>query len=828
MPVRSILLRGGSCRSSASRCITWQHIPMRKRTHRVRFSFEVAFWFPAASQLSLTCPPPQGTACPHQPERQPPNFLVVGRRKPKASLCGPAHSHVPDDDTSSPEAAGYRLGGTALRNAAFTQVASCSSGPAEPALMPYSSFDSVAEHRILQGQQDWPEWRYVIHAIKESVFPGNPLGRFMHHNVAGFPTPQVMITPARRFEAVGSVVFDLRGLALGIEVVDITPGVSIAAALPGVRKLPSFPAVLNALRSRTLRCTVNDEPATAESVLAAEAEVIVFSGSLGVRASRSEPSRPLAVAPPTGPSDVSDVSQAQVRHQRPPTPPIPARPTPIVRRWGQARHVTAAMETAIRRQEEADDSVPFCTVFDPLRQFQLSQTSTCRHPSAFLAYAMSKASHLGDCLDGRILTHPLPGVPTPQACVHSIVHNDYLVLPVALGDGSFCTLSVHRRFSIFQLFEQMELRCGIPRSYRFLLQRGWLTCLINNAAVRDVMAADALLFADSARLERTPALLARESPARLEDAVPRITTDTQSVFIHRPGFAPVSISATPLPFAAVEAHCVAHHLLLNDGTLKTTCPTAAQVGQDQHLLALTFRQNQAPLDWMIVDLQHVAHPPLAQFWTAPLQLPFTVAGFADLLAGEFPTLPVIVGAFIADVDLELPQSSSQAPVVTAIGLPAEHPTTGGHTTFSTTMAIGDTTCTTTEPVNEGHGFQSSDTGCSHPSPSGAPVAIPSSSTSHGSSAADLPGLQGTRGSTGVQTAAASTSGGTQLAVSFDVLHHATVHCVPATATLAEVVALILHNSQHLAPPLAFRVMHGRFPWLPPHTHGRWRPGLLHS
>ena len=267
MPVRSILLRGGSCRSSASRCMTWQHTPMRKRTHRVRFSFEVAFWFPAASQLSLTHPPPQGTAYPHQSERQPPNFLVVGRRKPKASLCGPAHSHVPDDDTSPPQAARYRLGGTALRNAAFTQVASCSSGPAEPALLPYSSFDSVTEHRTLQGQQDWPEWRYVIHAIKESVFPGNPLQRFMHHNVAGFPTPQVMVTPARRFEAVGSVVFDLRGLALGIEVIDITPGVSIAAALPGVRKLPSFPAVLNALRSRTLRCTVNDEPATAESVL---------------------------------------------------------------------------------------------------------------------------------------------------------------------------------------------------------------------------------------------------------------------------------------------------------------------------------------------------------------------------------------------------------------------------------------------------------------------------------------------------------------------------------------------------------------------------------
>ena len=486
------------------------------------------------------------------------------------------------------------------------------------------------------------------------------------------------------------------------------------------------------------------------------------------------------------------------------------------------------METAVRRQEEADDSVPFCTVFDPLRQFQLSQTSTCRRPSAFLAYAMSKASHLGDCLDGRILTHPLPGVPTPQACVHSIVHNDYLVIPVALGDGSFCTLSVHRRSSIFQLFEQLELRCGTPRSYRFLLQRGWLTCLINNAAVRDVMAADALLFADSARLERTPALLARESPARLEDAVPRSPTDTQSVFIHRPGFAPVSISATPLPFAAVEAHCVAHRILLNDGTLKTTCPTTAQVGEDQHLLALTFRQNQAPLDWMIVDLQHVGHPPLAQFWTAPLQLPFTVAGFADLLAGEFPTLPVIVGAFIADVDLELPQSSSQAPVVTAIGLPAEHSTTGGHTTSSTTMAIGDTTCTTTEPVHEGHGFQSRATECSHPSPSGAPVAIPSCSTSHGSSDTDFAGLQETCGSTGVQTAAASNSGGTQLAVSFDVLHHATIHCVPATATLAEVVALILHNSQHLAPPLAFRVMHGRFPWLPPVQLVVWSetlPGL---
>ena len=539
---RGILVKGGSCRPFPQCDTGSRHISHRKPC-RVRFSHEVAFWFPSPTQLQLAQSSPPGADTGIQ--LQLPGKLVLGRRKPKA----PTVVTVPPQQGSDAlpfETAGYRLQDNALRNAAFTQVASCSSDPSGFCSSPFSSFDSVSGHRVLQGQSDWPDWRFVIHAIKESVFPGNPLGRFMHHNVVGFPTPQVMITPARRFEAVGSVVFDLRGLSLGIEVVDITPGVSIAAVLPSVKRFPSFPAVLSALRKHTLRCTVNDKPATAETTLAAEAEVIIISGSIDASATLDDDPRP---GPLTAASASSSASVSfSERPQRPPTPPIPARPVQVIRRWGQARRVTSAMETAMRRQDEADDSAPICTIFDPLRQFQFSQTPTCHRPSAFLAFAMSKATHLGDCLDGRILSYPLPGVPTPQACVHSIVHAGYIVIPVALGDGSFCTLSIHKSSSVVQLFEQLESRCGVPRSYRFLLQRGWIVCFINHRAVSDVTAADALMFADSAHLMRTPTLVARESPARLEDAVSLRPLDSQSVFVHRPGAVPIPISTVPLPY----------------------------------------------------------------------------------------------------------------------------------------------------------------------------------------------------------------------------------------------------------------------------------------
>ena len=268
--------------------------------------------------------------------------LSAVRKKPQPKPALETRPSVSAHEEMPHGTLGYRVGGTSLAPSQAASVGTSLPVEASSDKIPYSAFDSVIEHRILQAEPDWEERRFVIEAIKTSVFPGNPLGRFMRHDVAGYPSPQVMITPAKRLETRGSVAFDLRCLELGIEVTDISPGASIAAVLPQLRKITSFPAVLNALRSRTLSCTVNGAPAVAETALNAEAEVIVFFGSLvGVQATREAFRTPAA----------SEAASSSSDPFRPPTPPIPLPVASATRRWGRARQVTQAQDTALRKHK---------------------------------------------------------------------------------------------------------------------------------------------------------------------------------------------------------------------------------------------------------------------------------------------------------------------------------------------------------------------------------------------------------------------------------------------------------------------------------------------
>ena len=718
-----------------------------------------------------------------------PPVLSAVRRKPQAKPALHTRLFTPEHTPPSRGASGH-IGGTPSVSLSAPVVGLTLPGGAPDNKVPYSAFDSVIEHRLLLAEHDWEDWRFVIEAIKSSVFPGNPLGRFMRHNVAGYPIPQVMVTPAKRFETIGSVVFDLRCLALGIEVIDIPPGLTIAAVLPRLRKVTSFPVVLNALRSNSLRCTVNDASANAEYILRAEAEVIVFTGSLDA----------LSVGGANGHPIISEPSSSSTDHRRPATPPLPRPHAPAMRRWGKARHVTDATLAAARRLEESDDTAPICTIFDPLRQFHLVQSPACARPSSFLTFALAKVSYLGDCLDGRILSFPLPGVPTPQACVHSIVGNSYVVLPVSLGAGSFCTLSVHTGSSVLDLFEQLEQRCGVPRSYRHLLRTGWIVCYINDRAITDVVAHDAFRFADSVRVERTQALEHRESPSRLEDVGISRSATSHAIVVHRPLMPPYSLSADTPDGETLEAFLHDHGILSTGGSLRQTNPSFAQVGNEVHYVALTSQESHSALDWMVADLQHVAHPPLVLFWTAPLRLPFSTQDFAEVLAAEFPSLPVVVGTFLADADLELPQAIQQVPVVTAIGLPPALDVPPSSTSVTTT-AVHSTT-TTTEPASPPTGLRQGSDMPDTPQP--AYLSVPAGSQDgQGHGVAHHPAVAASEG-----------TDATQLVASFDTILHATLHCVPASASLADTVALVLQASSHLTPPLSFRVLRGRFAWLP--------------
>ena len=260
-------------------------------------------------------PPPTATDFPgaastllYPSAQDQPCILQATRRKPKSKASPAVHARLySEPHVPSSTAPRYNPGPLPPHHQRAERTALITTGEDNDG-RPYSSFDAVYEHRVLRSQIDWPEWRFVTNAISTSALPGNPTGRYMRYHVDGYPVPQVMLTPYRRFEARGSVVFDLRGIHLGIEVVDISPGATVAAVLPLLRKIPSFPQAYNALTTNLLRCQVNGAPATLSTVLKAEAEVILLTGTLGPLARRE-----LA----------SSSSQAQYRpSERPPTPPF--------------------------------------------------------------------------------------------------------------------------------------------------------------------------------------------------------------------------------------------------------------------------------------------------------------------------------------------------------------------------------------------------------------------------------------------------------------------------------------------------------------------------
>ena len=251
-----------------------------------------------------------------------------------------------------------------------------------------------------------------------------------------------------------------------------------------------------------------------------------------------------------------------------------------------------------------------------------------------------------------------------------------------------------RHVSALSLFVQLELRCGIPRAYRQLLGKGWVDCFINDRRVVDIFAANALLQADSVQLERSAALQDRESPNCLKGV---ITPRPAHPVVHRPAEAPAFLPPACDTIDLVEPHLKATGSFLRMVLFARSNPTHSQVGGDHHFLALTAQQSAVGWDWMIVDLQSVSHPPLVPFW-APLRLPFTVSGFADELADAFPSLAEVVGAFIADSDLELSPPGEQAPFVMAIGLPRALPPQvahQGHSAVQAFDALAPTAHTTT-------------------------------------------------------------------------------------------------------------------------------------
>ena len=315
---------------------------------------------------------------------------------------------------------------------------------------------------------------------------------------------------------------------------------------------------------------------------------------------------------------------------------------------------------------------PVCTIFEPIKQYELTETNACRGSSLLLNHALSKARHLRDFPDGRVLNHVLPGLPRPQVCIHSVVHPNYVVFPVALGEGQFCTLSMDRTASVFELFIHLESLCGIAKCYRHLLARGWIKFAINGLTVDDVFEKDALLVVDSARLLIDPEVNSGLAEERLRPLPAHPSTCDGCLTIHSPARPPVQVYVSPYATPdRIHAVLHAHEFMDEHGLALPLDLSPVQYANGAHFLALDAHHVQEGRPWYVFDLRRVTHPPLVSFWVLPQPASSSLPCLTDLLMTEFPTLDSIISIYTGPLlcDAVPARSGIQASLATVVGAP---------------------------------------------------------------------------------------------------------------------------------------------------------------
>ena len=569
-------------------------------------------------------------------------------------------------------------------NPAAVPVAGSASGSSTT--HPYTSFDSVSSHKSLQAERSWPEWRYVTNAILLSGLPGNPVGRALRHRVRGFPWPQVAVTVARWQDFRRTIVFDARSVEGPLVVYDAKPGATTATALLAPDGPQAFLPILNALRAGLIHCNVNGIPASPDALLDANADVVEFTHE---ELRRRPPTPPLPQE--DAPSLLPDTQDFDVETDHPAGLPASSSSDttslPASRgenRWtrhqaGPANTASQVADVKMSLVSASSDAPALCTIFDPVKQYELTETAACRGSSLLLNFALSKARHLGLSPDGRVLNHPLPGLPKPQVCIHSVVHHNYVVVPVALGSGQFCTLAVERTASAFEFFLLLESVCKAPKALRHMMLKGWVTCVINGIEVEDAFAKDAMLVADSVRIIKAPEIEPSFAPERLHPLRPHPSTREGCFTLHCPGQPPRHWHASPYATPSDV-----HNSLLSEGTLHPAgiaLPldlSPVQGSNGAHFLALEPAHLRQSHTWFVFDLRRVTHPPLVTFWAAPRLQRLSLPAVTDLLLSEFPTLDPIISVYSGTEHVEdhTHFSAAHALLATVVGAPQDSLRTG--------------------------------------------------------------------------------------------------------------------------------------------------------
>ena len=428
--------------------------------------------------------------------------------------------------------------------------------------------------------------------------------------------PQVAVQVHRPFDSRRAVVFDARDVEGPLVVHDVHAGATTLSTLLRPDAPQAFVPILNALRAGLLEVRINGVLTSPQSVLGVTADVVLF-GHV-----RDLPEAPRPVArPPTPPRPVEFLPLESESHRDSTASASTASfsvvfgDTPPPRRWSRhpsaassarASDVAEAKRTALRSEA---DSPGECTIFDPVRQFEVATTPACKGSSLLLEHALSKARHLGLHPDGRVLNHVLPGLPRPQVCIHSAVHANIVVLPVYLEAGQYCTLAMERSASAFELAIRLEAVCGMQRAYRQLLARGWLSFLVNGVRTGDPFSKDSLLFADSAQLVKSPEIDPELFQGRLRPLRPHPSTGEGCLTVHSPGQPPRHVHVSPFaPPHDVHQQLQQGGLIAEAGLALPLDVSPVQGSDGAHFLALDATQIKDGRPWFVFDLRRIVHP----------------------------------------------------------------------------------------------------------------------------------------------------------------------------------------------------------------------------
>ena len=272
-----------------------------------------------------------------------------------------------------------------------------SSSVREDAGLPYSSFDAVFTHSVLQGRLEWPEWRFVTHAITQSRLPGSPTGRMLRHRVRGFPMPQVAVQVHRPFDSRRAVVFDARDVEGPLVVHDVHAGATTLSTLLRPDAPQAFVPILNALRAGLLEVRINGVLTSPQSVLDVTADVVLF-------------------------GHVRDLPEAPRPVARPPTPPRPVELLPLE---------SASHQDSTASASTASFSVVFGDTPPPRRW--------SRHPSAA---SSARASDVGEANWGMYYFRSRPAV---RSCHHTSLQRVFLACGACAPQGSSSWASSRRQ-----------------------------------------------------------------------------------------------------------------------------------------------------------------------------------------------------------------------------------------------------------------------------------------------------------------------------------------------------------------------------------------------